>query len=158
MISLQASEICQLLGGVMTGPDVRISAVSTDSRTIAADSLFIALKGPNFDGANFIADVATRGAAHCCLAWNKVGRWCVVPSSAIGWARSRSHSAGRRTTPSISRLRNYARYFPPARCRARADGRKKPGTQVHRVERVTRKDQGLLPVGKGHAAWGFKVV
>lgn len=62
MISLQASEICQLLGGVMTGPDVRISAVSTDSRTIAADSLFIALKGPNFDGANFIADVATRGA------------------------------------------------------------------------------------------------
>lgn len=62
MITLRCSEITQLLGGVMTGPDVSITEVSTDSRSIAAGALFVALKGPNFDGANFVADVAQRGA------------------------------------------------------------------------------------------------
>ncbi len=63
MISLKCSEICRLLGAVMTGPDVAISVVSTDSRNISAGALFIALKGPNFDGANFAGDVVAKGAA-----------------------------------------------------------------------------------------------
>ncbi|GAB2907786.1 UDP-N-acetylmuramoyl-tripeptide--D-alanyl-D-alanine ligase [Rheinheimera gaetbuli] len=62
MISLSCREICQLVGGVMTGPDADVSVVSTDSRNISAGALFIALKGPNFDGAHFAADVVAKGA------------------------------------------------------------------------------------------------
>ncbi len=36
--------------------------VSSDSRTIDPDQLFVALKGDNFDAADFLADVAARGA------------------------------------------------------------------------------------------------
>ncbi len=36
--------------------------VSTDSRTLKRDDLFIALKGPNFDGHQYIAEVAKEGA------------------------------------------------------------------------------------------------
>jgi UDP-N-acetylmuramoyl-tripeptide--D-alanyl-D-alanine ligase len=63
MITLNGKEIAQILDGVLTGADVSISAVSTDSRAIAEGDLFIALKGPNFDGSAFVADVKARGAA-----------------------------------------------------------------------------------------------
>lgn len=62
MIPLTCSDIAAWLGGSLIGTDVHISAVSTDSRHIAAGSLFIALKGPNFDGSAFIADVVAKGA------------------------------------------------------------------------------------------------
>ncbi|MDX1392573.1 MAG: UDP-N-acetylmuramoyl-tripeptide--D-alanyl-D-alanine ligase, partial [Rheinheimera sp.] len=62
MISLSCTEICQLLDGTLNGDDVIISSVSTDSRHISAGELFIALKGPNFDGSAFIADVKAKGA------------------------------------------------------------------------------------------------
>ncbi|NVK26214.1 MAG: UDP-N-acetylmuramoyl-tripeptide--D-alanyl-D-alanine ligase [Gammaproteobacteria bacterium] len=39
-----------------------IDYVSTDSRTIQADQVFVALKGPNFDGSKFIAEVKEKGA------------------------------------------------------------------------------------------------
>jgi UDP-N-acetylmuramoyl-tripeptide--D-alanyl-D-alanine ligase len=41
---------------------VRFSAVSTDSRTLAPGSLYFALRGPRFDGHDFVADAADRGA------------------------------------------------------------------------------------------------
>jgi UDP-N-acetylmuramoyl-tripeptide--D-alanyl-D-alanine ligase len=44
-----------LTGGVLAG-------VSTDSRTIGAGELFVALKGPHFDGHEYLAAVAARGA------------------------------------------------------------------------------------------------
>ncbi|MDO8412471.1 MAG: UDP-N-acetylmuramoyl-tripeptide--D-alanyl-D-alanine ligase [Gallionellaceae bacterium] len=56
------SQAAQLLGGKLVGQDVRFSAVSSDSRTIAAGDLFIALQGPNFDGAAFVATAAKSGA------------------------------------------------------------------------------------------------
>jgi UDP-N-acetylmuramoyl-tripeptide--D-alanyl-D-alanine ligase len=62
MISLTCKEINQILDGVMTGADVLISSVSTDSRNISSGELFIALKGPNFDGSAFVADVKAKGA------------------------------------------------------------------------------------------------
>ena len=40
----------------------KITGVSTDSRSIAAGNLFIALKGPNFDGHKFLGDVFRKGA------------------------------------------------------------------------------------------------
>lgn len=62
MISLSCKEINQILNGEMTGTDVMINSVSTDSRKISPGELFIALKGPNFDGSAFVADVKAKGA------------------------------------------------------------------------------------------------
>ncbi|QBL08471.1 UDP-N-acetylmuramoyl-tripeptide--D-alanyl-D-alanine ligase [Rheinheimera sp. D18] len=63
MIKLNCAEIALMLDGSLVGHNVSILNVSTDSRTIANDDLFIALKGPNFDGSAFIAEVKAKGAA-----------------------------------------------------------------------------------------------
>lgn len=62
MISLQLSDIAQMLDAPFFGNDVTVDSVSTDSRTLTGAALFIALKGANFDGNRFLADVAAKGA------------------------------------------------------------------------------------------------
>ena len=62
MIPLQTKEIAQLVQGQLVGADIQIQSVSTDSRNINQGDLFIALKGPNFDGHQFAADVIAKGA------------------------------------------------------------------------------------------------
>jgi UDP-N-acetylmuramoyl-tripeptide--D-alanyl-D-alanine ligase len=62
MIPLQTKEIAQMVQGQLVGADVQIKSVSTDSRNINQGDLFIALKGPNFDGHQFAADVISKGA------------------------------------------------------------------------------------------------
>jgi UDP-N-acetylmuramoyl-tripeptide--D-alanyl-D-alanine ligase len=51
-------------GGRHTGGSrlAEISGVSIDSRTISQGQLFFAISGPRFDGHNFLADVAMKGA------------------------------------------------------------------------------------------------
>ena len=44
-------------------PDVSVSAVSTDTRAIEAGSLFVALRGENFDGHDFLQAAEQAGAA-----------------------------------------------------------------------------------------------
>ncbi|MCY1261805.1 UDP-N-acetylmuramoyl-tripeptide--D-alanyl-D-alanine ligase [compost metagenome] len=56
------SEVAAPLDGRLVGADLSFDAVSTDSRSIAAGQLFIALTGPRFDGHDYLADVAARGA------------------------------------------------------------------------------------------------
>ncbi|GAB4119152.1 MAG: UDP-N-acetylmuramoyl-tripeptide--D-alanyl-D-alanine ligase [Sideroxydans sp.] len=56
------SQIEKVLSGDRQGADVRIGGVSTDTRSIAAGDLFIALKGEHFDGAQFVAHAAQVGA------------------------------------------------------------------------------------------------
>jgi UDP-N-acetylmuramoyl-tripeptide--D-alanyl-D-alanine ligase len=63
MITLSCAEIATLLQGQLIGIDQPISNVSTDSRTLSAGALFIALKGPNYDGSRFVDDVIAIGAA-----------------------------------------------------------------------------------------------
>ena len=46
----------ELLAGPFRG-------VSTDTRTLTPGDLFVALRGPNFDGHRFIAEAVRRGAA-----------------------------------------------------------------------------------------------
>jgi len=41
---------------------LKVIGVATDSRTIRPGELFVALRGENFDGADFVADAASRGA------------------------------------------------------------------------------------------------
>jgi len=54
--------------GRLQGADAAFSAVSTDSRTLAAGELFIALVGPHFDGHDYVAAAAARGAAGAVVA------------------------------------------------------------------------------------------
>jgi UDP-N-acetylmuramoyl-tripeptide--D-alanyl-D-alanine ligase len=56
------SQAAQALGAKLVGQDARFSAVSTDSRSIAAGDLFVALQGENFDGYKFVSGAAQAGA------------------------------------------------------------------------------------------------
>lgn len=51
-----------ITGGTLSGANVSFSAVSTDTRTLQPGELFIALKGPSFDGNDFVAIAQERGA------------------------------------------------------------------------------------------------
>ena len=55
-------EAAQALGARLIGEDRPYGAVSTDSRTLREGALFVALRGPNFDGNEFVAAAAARGA------------------------------------------------------------------------------------------------
>jgi UDP-N-acetylmuramoyl-tripeptide--D-alanyl-D-alanine ligase len=59
---LLLSEVAPALHARLLGADVAFSAVSTDSRKIEAGQLFVALTGPNFDGHDYLAEVAGKGA------------------------------------------------------------------------------------------------
>ncbi len=57
-------DILEASGGkfLIGGAEIRFSSVSTDTRTIKQGALFIAIKGPNFDGHNFIEEAKAKGA------------------------------------------------------------------------------------------------
>ena len=57
------AEAAQAIGGRTSGNGTRFSGVSTDSRSIKAGELFVALRGDRFDGHEFLAAVHARGAA-----------------------------------------------------------------------------------------------
>ena len=54
MDSIKLSAIATMARGELLGQDVTINGLSTDSRQVKADQLFVALKGEKFDGHNFI--------------------------------------------------------------------------------------------------------
>jgi UDP-N-acetylmuramoyl-tripeptide--D-alanyl-D-alanine ligase len=56
------SDAAKITGGELRGEDRPYGAVSTDSRTLNPGALFVALRGPNFDGSAFVAAAAARGA------------------------------------------------------------------------------------------------
>jgi len=62
MINLALSAIAAQLNSKWQGDDVVITDVSTDTRTIKAGDLFIALSGDNFDANSFVATAAEQGA------------------------------------------------------------------------------------------------
>lgn len=62
-VEFSLAEICHAVGGELAGaapPGVR--GVVTDSRREVAGALFVALRGPTFDGHDFLREVAARGA------------------------------------------------------------------------------------------------
>jgi UDP-N-acetylmuramoyl-tripeptide--D-alanyl-D-alanine ligase len=56
------SDAARAVGGQLVGDDHRYGDVASDSRTLEPGALFVALRGPNFDGREFVAAAATRGA------------------------------------------------------------------------------------------------
>jgi UDP-N-acetylmuramoyl-tripeptide--D-alanyl-D-alanine ligase len=65
MNPLSLSQIAKLTGVSLSSGDgsVMIDKVSTDSRTLKPGDLFVALRGENFDGHNFVESAANAGAA-----------------------------------------------------------------------------------------------
>src|SRR5438034_3414264 len=63
-MNLSLEEISQAVDGVLEGPGhVSVRGYSIDSRTINAGELFFAIKGPRFDGHEFVAQALQKGAA-----------------------------------------------------------------------------------------------
>jgi UDP-N-acetylmuramoyl-tripeptide--D-alanyl-D-alanine ligase len=73
MNKLSILQIVDLAGAKLESGDgnISVSKVSTDSRTIKAGELFVALRGENFNGHKFVGEVAQKGAAGVIvdLAW-----------------------------------------------------------------------------------------
>ena len=65
MNPLPLSQIAQFAGASLSSGDgtVVIDKISTDSRTIKRGELFVALRGENFDGHDFVEAAAIAGAA-----------------------------------------------------------------------------------------------
>ncbi|RMG28690.1 MAG: UDP-N-acetylmuramoyl-tripeptide--D-alanyl-D-alanine ligase [Gammaproteobacteria bacterium] len=57
------SEAAALAGGRLHGEDRPFRGLSTDSRTLVPENLFVALRGPRFDGHDFAAGALAAGAA-----------------------------------------------------------------------------------------------
>lgn len=60
--TLRLSALVAPLSAELVGTDVAFAAVSTDSRAIVPGQLFVALSGPRFDGHDYLAEVAVKGA------------------------------------------------------------------------------------------------
>src|SRR6184192_1140842 len=73
---LTLSQIAQFAGGSLSAGDARvvIKKVSTDSRTLKRGQLFVALRGENFDGHNFVEATARKGAAGAMVESNWEGK------------------------------------------------------------------------------------
>jgi UDP-N-acetylmuramoyl-tripeptide--D-alanyl-D-alanine ligase len=60
---MQLHEAAQALNAAAVGADVALSAVVTDTRKLTPGCLFVALKGPRYDGHSFAAKALEQGAA-----------------------------------------------------------------------------------------------
>ncbi|MFO0585219.1 MAG: UDP-N-acetylmuramoyl-tripeptide--D-alanyl-D-alanine ligase [Anaeromyxobacter sp.] len=81
-----AAELAAATGGRWIGaPPAGVAGVSTDTRSIAPGSLFVALKGERFDAHAFLAEAAAKGAAAVVVseAWVRGGGAAPVPALAV---------------------------------------------------------------------------
>ncbi len=62
MSRLTLSELAAVVDGKLSNGDALFDGVSTDTRTLSNGELFIALRGPNFDGHDFVRAAFERGA------------------------------------------------------------------------------------------------
>jgi UDP-N-acetylmuramoyl-tripeptide--D-alanyl-D-alanine ligase len=60
---MRLSDAARALDATLRGADVEVASVSTDTRNLPAGCLFVALKGPRFDGHAFAARALETGAA-----------------------------------------------------------------------------------------------
>ena len=79
MIRGTLGELARVLGATLVGPDRDFAGVSTDTRSLEPGQLFVALRGPNFDGHAFVAEAQRRGAAGFVLD--------TAPAAELPWLR-----------------------------------------------------------------------
>jgi UDP-N-acetylmuramoyl-tripeptide--D-alanyl-D-alanine ligase len=68
MIRGSLTALARTLSATLVGPDPGFAGVSTDSRALRPGELFVALRGPSFDGHAFVAQAQARGAAAAVVA------------------------------------------------------------------------------------------
>ncbi|MFH0888731.1 MAG: UDP-N-acetylmuramoyl-tripeptide--D-alanyl-D-alanine ligase [Planctomycetota bacterium] len=105
MIPLQLDEIIRFTKGKLLTPYIPrlIKGISTDTRTINKGSLFIALKGNNFDGHNFIIDAIKQKASVIILSR--------IPSSIKKELRLNNHTSFIKVDDTVKALGNIAAYY-----------------------------------------------
>ena len=82
MEKIMLSEVIEAVRGSYGYPaDVEIKDISTDTRTISEGSLFIALKGANFDGHDFAAQAMESGAVAVVTERPVAGARCLIVDS-----------------------------------------------------------------------------
>ena len=62
MTWLMLSQIAEMVGGTLHGDDAAVESVSTDSRSITNEQLFIAIKGERFDAHDFVSGIEGKAA------------------------------------------------------------------------------------------------
>jgi UDP-N-acetylmuramoyl-tripeptide--D-alanyl-D-alanine ligase len=83
-MSWTAGQLAAWCGGELHGPaDVSVEGVSTDTRTLRAGDLFVAISGPSFDGHAFIEDALAAGA-RCLLLSREPEHKPGVPAILVG--------------------------------------------------------------------------
>ena len=75
--SLMLSDLQKLYGGSLFNGNVLFDSVSTDTRSIQLDDLFVALRGANFDGHQFLGAAQKAGAS--ALVVEECRTDCVLP-------------------------------------------------------------------------------
>ena len=63
MIAFTLQQLAEITGGTLSGGDLTIEAVTTDTRKITVGCLFIALKGERFDAHDFAEDAVNAGSS-----------------------------------------------------------------------------------------------
>ncbi len=84
--TLTALEMAQAFGGrLLHGPTDRpLPSVSIDTRTLQTGDLFVALRGPRFDGHAFVAEAVARGAGAVVVSDASVAPSPTVPTILVG--------------------------------------------------------------------------
>lgn len=80
-----ASQIAELTGGRLVGPDVEVDGAAFDSREVRGGEVFVAIRGER-DGHDFIAAALEAGAVACLTAEEPVGATAIVvedPAAAL---------------------------------------------------------------------------
>jgi len=62
MTALRLSDVAPAIGARHVGADARFERVSSDTRTLRHDDLFVALRGEHFDGHDYLPEAANAGA------------------------------------------------------------------------------------------------
>jgi UDP-N-acetylmuramoyl-tripeptide--D-alanyl-D-alanine ligase len=82
-INMTALAASNKLGARLIGSDANFIGVSIDSRTVAKDELFIAIKGENFDGHDYVEKAFARGAS-AALVSREVATASATPQIIVG--------------------------------------------------------------------------
>jgi UDP-N-acetylmuramoyl-tripeptide--D-alanyl-D-alanine ligase len=91
---MDTATAARAVNGRMLGGNVRFARVATDTRTLAAGDLFVAIKGERFDGHDFVGAAFERGAVAALVGESRAdtlaGNLVVVRSRWRRWASSRA--------------------------------------------------------------------
>jgi UDP-N-acetylmuramoyl-tripeptide--D-alanyl-D-alanine ligase len=111
MIRGNLTALARTLSATLVGPDQSFAGISTDSREVRAGELFVALRGPNFDGHAFVSQALARGAAAAVVErpLDQVLPWVRVPDGLRALGAIAAEWRRRFTLPVIAVTGSYGK-------------------------------------------------